>query len=379
MPKSYDVIVVGIGGMGSAACYQLARRGVRVLGLEKFEIGHAMGSSHGLTRILRLAYFEGSAYVPLVRRARELWIETGDITGEPLFFETGALDIAKESSGIVESAARACIDYDLAYERLDRKAIETRFPAFRPASDHIGLYQPQSGFVASERAILAHAALALHHGAEIHGCEAMLDWEPTASGGVRVRTDQASYEAGRLVLSPGAWIGQIVPALKPSTKVTRQTLGWYNPLEPDLFDPSRFPVFTLEADEGHFYGFPLWQHPGFKLGSPHYGGDAYDPDTPSRLPSPVHRGQLRACLAKYIPAANGDLLGLKACMYTMTPDEHFIIDTLPGFEQVIVASPCSGHGYKFASVIGEVLADLATRGGSPFDLRMFALQRFFQK
>ena len=379
MPQSFDVIVVGLGGMGSATCYQLARRGQRVLGLEKFEIGHAMGSSHGLTRILRLAYFEGSAYVPLVRRARELWIETGKAAGEQLFFEVGALDIGIAGSGIVEGAETACRDHGLAFDLLDRAAIEERFPAFRLAPDHVGLYQPQSGFVASERAILAHTALALHHGAEIHACEPMLGWEPTASGGVRVTTAQGTYEAGRLVLSPGAWIGEIVPALKPSATVIRQTLGWFSPLKPYLFAPEHFPVFTLETMAGHFYGFPLWQHPGFKLGSPHYGKDVYDPDTPTRLPSPGHRAQLQACLADYIPAADGSLLGLKACLYTMTPDEHFIIDTLPGFDQVIVASPCSGHGYKFASVIGEVLADLATQGASAFDLSMFSLRRFTER
>ena len=375
MPKPHDVIVVGIGGMGSATCYQLAKRGVRVLGLEKFEIGHAMGSSHGLTRILRLAYSEGEAYVPLVQRARELWIETGKITGEPLFYEVGALDIAREGSGVVEGAVRASKVHGLAHELLDRQTIEARYP-FTLDADHIGLYQPQSGFVASERAILAHTTLALYHGAEIHGCEAMLGWEPTADGGVRVTTDRGSYEAGRLILSPGAWIGDIVPALAPSTTVIRQTLGWFSPVKPALFDMARFPVFTLEADEGHFYGFPLWQHPGFKLGSPHYGQDVYDPNTPDRRPSPRHREELQACLAKYIPAANGDLLGLKPCMYTMTPDEHFIIDTLPGFEQVIVASPCSGHGYKFASAIGEALAEMAMAGQSRFDLGMFSLQRF---
>jgi sarcosine oxidase len=376
MSKTYDVIVVGIGGMGSATCYELAKRGVRVLGLEKFEIGHAMGSSHGLTRVLRLAYFEGSAYVPLVCRARQLWIETGKTAGEQLFFETGALEIAFEGSGVIERAEQSCIDHGLIYEKFGRDEIARRYPAFAPAPNHIGLFQPQSGFVASERAIIAYTTLALHHGAQIHGCEAMRGWEPTASGGVRVTTDEGVYEAGKLILSPGAWIGELVPALKPVTTVVRQTLGWFNPPRPDLLAMGTFPTFTLETEGGHFYGFPLWQHPGFKLGAPHYGQDVYDPNTPTREPSQVHRQQLQTCLARHIPAANGDVLGLKGCMYTNTPDENFIIDTLPGFEQVIVASPCSGHGFKFASAIGEVLADLATKGSSPFDLDMFAFQRF---
>lgn len=379
MSKTYDVIVVGVGGMGAAACHQLARRGQRVLGLEKFAIGHAMGSSHGLTRILRLAYFEGSAYVPLVQRARDLWIETGKRIGEPLFFETGALEIAGETSDHIERSRQSCLDHGLAHTLLDRDAVERRYPAFRLPKDSIALFQPESGFVASERAILAHVGLALADGAEIRGQEPLLDWEPTAEGGVRVRTGRGTYEAGRLVLSPGAWIGKIVPALAPVTSVVRQSLGWFAPLQPELLAMDRFPAFTLDVDEGGFYGFPLWGHPGFKLGSPHWGGDPFDPNTPTREPAPAHEAVLRRCLERYIPAAAGTTLGLKACLYTMTPDEHFIIDTLPDHPQVIVASPCSGHGYKFASAVGEVLADLATAGRSRFDLSLFSLGRLAER
>ena len=376
MSEVYDVIVVGIGGMGSAACYQLAKRGQRVLGLEKFQIGHAMGSSHGLTRILRLAYFEGEAYVPLVQRARQLWIETGALTGQQLFYEVGALDMAPAGDDIIAQAQQACLAYDLPHEILGRAAIEHRFPALALPVGHGGLYQPQSGFVASELALSVHVALARQHGAIIRDQEPMLDWAPTAHGGVRVRTTQGTYEAGRLVLSPGAWIGSVVPGLAPSTTVIRQTLAWFAPREPELLAPDRFPVFTLKVEEGQLYGFPLWGHPGFKLGSPHYDKDVFDPDTPTREPSPGHEAVLTQSVRRYVPAAAGALLELKACLYTMTPDEHFVIDTLPDYEQVIVASPCSGHGYKFASVIGEILADLAETGTSRFDLSMFALRRF---
>ena len=372
----YDVIVVGVGGMGSAACYQLARRGQRVLGLEKFAIGHAMGSSHGLTRILRLAYFEGEAYVPLVQRARELWIETGRLIGEPLFFEVGALDIAPAGDEIIVRAENSCLVHDLPYEILDRDSIERRFPALNLPAGHAGLHQPQSGFVASELALATHVGLARRHGAEIHEHEPMLDWEPTAGGGVRVRTAQGVYEAGRLVLSPGAWIGSLAPDLAPSARVIRQSFGWFAPRRPDLLAPERLPVFTLKVDEGQVYGFPLWGHPGFKLGSEQYGKDVFDPDTPTREPPPDRAALLEECVRRYVPAGAGALMEHKACLYTMMPDEHFVIDTLPGFEQVIIASPCSGHGYKFASAIGEILADLATSGRSRFDLSMFALRRF---
>jgi sarcosine oxidase len=349
MSKPYDVIVVGVGGMGSAACYQLARRGARVLGLERFDIGHAMGSSHGQTRILRLAYFEGSDYVPLVLRARDLWLEAGQALGEPLFFATGALDMAAEGAGIVERAQQSSLDHGLVHEVLDAGAIRRRYPALTPPDGHVGLYQPDSGFVASERAVLGHVALALRHGAEVRAREAMIDWEPIAGGGVRVRTEQGVYEAGRLILSPGPWIGEVVPGLRPSTTVIRQTLGWFAPAAPDSLAMERFPVFTLAVPEGHFYGFPLWGHPGFKLGGPHYNTDVLDPNAATREPGPGHEAALRECLRRYVPAGDGPTLALKACLYTMTPDEHFVVDLLPGHEEVVVASPCSGHGFKFAS------------------------------
>jgi sarcosine oxidase len=375
MSKVYDVIVIGVGGMGSATCYELAARGIRVLGLEKFDIGHAMGSSHGLTRILRLAYFEGSNYVPLIRRAHELWLETGRKAGERLLHVTGALIIAAEGAGIVEEAQRACLEHGVDHGMLGRDEVERRFPAFRLPSGHAALYQPESGFVASERAIVTHVALALAAGAEIRAREPMLDWTPTSDGGVRVRTPKGDYEAGRLILAPGPWIGAVVPGLAPAMTIIRQTQGWFAPPRPELVAMGSFPVFTMQVPEGHFYGFPVWGHPGFKLGAPHYGTDRFDPDTPTREPSPAHEAALQAFLASYIPAAAGPTLALRACLYTMTPDEHFVIDTLPDHPQVVVASPCSGHGFKFASVVGEILADLATKGESRFDLSMFSLRR----
>jgi sarcosine oxidase len=375
MSEVYDVIVAGVGAMGSATCYQLAKRGQRVLGLERFDIGHGMGSSHGLTRIIRLAYFEGSRYVPVVLRARDLWRETEQAAGEKLLFVTGALDIAPEGEGIVEAALRSSIEHGLAHEVLDRSAIEKRHPAFTLPPRHIALFQPDSGFVASERAILAQTRLALASGAVIRAREAMLDFAPTPGGGVSVRTARGRYEAGALVLSTGAWMAKFVPALAASTRVVRQTQGWFAASRPDELALGRFPVFTLKVDEGHFFGFPIWDHPGFKLGGPHYGGDPFDPDEPTREPRPGQEEALRTCLARYVPAALGPTLALRACLYTMVADEDFVIDRLLDHPQIVVASPCSGHGFKFASVIGEILADLALGKASRLDLSPFALSR----
>lgn len=376
MSTVYDVIVVGVGGMGSATCYELAKRGQRVLGLERFDIGHSMGSSHGETRMLRLAYFEGQSYVPMVVRAHELWRETGTKIGEELLTVTGTLDIIEPGLDIVARGEEACKAYDLPYELMTAKTIMARYPAFHLPQDYTGLLQPDGGFVKSEKAVLAYTALAIDAGADIHPREQVLSFEPTPSGGVKVITDLRTYEAGRLVLSPGPWINHFVPSLKPVTQPYRQVFGWFRPLEPDLFKQGNFPSFTLKIPEGHYYGFPLYGHPGLKIGGPHHGREACDPETLVRENRPSDEKGLRDCLATYLPAAMGTALTIKVCIYTMTPDEDFIIDLMPGAPQIVIASPCSGHGFKFASVMGEILADLAMDRKSPFDLSPFRMSRF---
>lgn len=377
MPRqTYDVIVAGVGAMGSAACWHLAQRGLRVLGLERFDLGHAMGSSHGLNRIIRLAYFEGSHYVPIVRRAHELWRETGDKAGLKLLHVTGSIDLAPEGFGPVESSLQSCLDYGLAHERLDRAAIAKRFPAFQLPEGHVGLWQPDGGFVASEKAIYAHVGLAQSKGAEIRTGEPMLDWRPTADGGVEVTTERGTYSAGRLVITSGGWIADAVPELAKRVTTVRQAIGWFTTRKPELFREGAFPVFILSVEEGAFYGFPLYEHPGFKLGGPHFGREPMDPRDDDRTPSPRQVALIRECLRRYLPDAAGDPLTVKGCIYTVSPDEDFIIDAVPGAPQAVFASCCSGHGFKFASAIGEILADLTTDTPSPFDLAPFSLARF---
>ena len=377
MSQVYDVIVIGVGGMGSATCYQLAKRGQRVLGLERFDIPHSMGSSHGDTRMLRLADFEGQAYVPLVLRAHQLWQEIGKLAGETLLHMTGTLDISgPDEEDIIGKAEQACRTYDLPYELLDSEAIMARYPGFKLEAKHKCLFQPDGGFVASEKAILAHTALAIDAGAEIRPRERVLGWEPTRSGGVKVTTERGIYEAGSLVLSTGPWIGEFAPGVIPVIQPYRQVFGWFRPRVPDLFKMGSFPSFTLKIDEGHYYGFPLWNNPGLKIGGPHHGREKCDPETLIRENRPSDEEGLRVCLSRYIPEALGTALSVRVCIYTMTPDEDFIIDLMPGMPQVVVASPCSGHGFKFASVFGEVLADLAMDRTPAFNLEPFALSRF---
>jgi sarcosine oxidase len=371
---AYDTIVIGIGGMGSAAAYHLARRGQRVLGLERFDIPHRMGSSHGINRIIRLAYFESPAYVPLLRRAYQNWRETEKAYGEQLLFITGSIDAGAADGRVFRGALEAVAEHGLEHEVLDAAALNRRFTGYQLPPGTMAVFQPEGGFVASERAIIAHTVLAQAHGADIRAREAVLGWEP-AGDGVRVRTERGTYEAGRLVLAAGAWMGQLVPGLAAHAVPERQVLGWFQPASPAVFGLDRFPVFNMLMPDGHWYGFPVWGVPGFKIGRYHHMQEVVDPDSDFREPRADDEAMLRGAVRRYFPGADGPVMGLASCMFTNTPDEHFVIDALPDLPQVIVASPCSGHGYKFCSVIGEILADLAQRGETRFDIAPFAIGR----
>jgi sarcosine oxidase len=358
---AFDVIVVGVGGMGSAACWHLARRGQRVLGLERFDIPHAMGSSHGITRIIRLPYYEDPAYVPLLRRAYALWRELEAATGERVLIITGSLDGGPEDGELFQGALASARLHDLPHEILTGDQVAERFPAYRLPATHRVLWQPEGGFVASERAIVAHVRAAQAEGAEIHARERVLDWTATAAG-VVVTTDRGRYEAGRLVLAAGAWMGELAPRLSGVAVPERQVLAWLQPQRPEWFQPDRFPVFNLAVDEGRYYGLPVYEVPGFKFGRYHHLGESGS--TSLREPDAADEALLRAFAERYFPDGSGPTMALRACMFTNTPDEHFILDHHPDHPQVVLASPCSGHGYKFCSVVGEVLADLATGDGT---------------
>lgn len=376
MSRPYDCIVVGLGIMGSATLATLAARGKRVLGLERFDLGHAMGSSHGVNRIIRIGYFEGAAYVPMVRRAAQLWEDLGARLGEKVLHVTGSLDCGPGASPFPEQSRQSCLANDLPFEDLDGSAINARFPGFSVPADYRGIFQPDGGFVASDRAVAGYQMLAIADGADIRAREAMLGFEPTAGGGVRVRTAAGTYEAGSIVLATGGWIGEHVPALRTIAVPERQVLGWFQPKDAARFMPERFPVSILKTEDAHFYQFPLWGAPGFKIGAHRHRYQQSDAETLDRNVYPEDEALLRKGLAFAFPEANGACLRLTACLYTVTPDEHFILDHLPGAPQVVVASPCSGHGFKFGSVFGEVLADMATGREPGFDLGMFAMKRF---
>jgi sarcosine oxidase len=373
----YEAIVLGVGGMGSAALYHLARRGLRVLGLERYNIPHEMGSSHGLTRIIRLAYYEHPAYVPLLRRAYELWRQLELTAGERLLFITGSIDASREDGEVFRGSKASCDLHHLPHDILDSRALQQRFPGYRLPRDIVALYQPDGGFLLAERCVVAHVQAALDLGAEVHAQERVLGWEPQGHG-VVVWTDRGRYQADRLVVCAGPWAAKLVPELAGLAVPERQVLAWFQPRHAALFQPAQFPVFNMAVEEGRYYGLPVYGIPGLKVGRYHHLEQRIDPD---RMDRDVHRDDeelLRRFTARYFPDADGPTMALKTCLFTNSPDEHFILDLHPQYPQVSIAAGFSGHGFKFCSVIGEIMADLAQRGDSRHDLGLFRLQRFRQ-
>jgi|tagenome__1003787_1003787.scaffolds.fasta_scaffold20913387_2 sarcosine oxidase len=373
--RNFDAIVVGLGAMGSAAAYHLGRRGQRVLGLEQFGIPHSYGSSHGVNRIIRLAYYEDPSYVPLLRRSFDLWRELQADFGEQLLHVTGSLDIADRDHFVFRESLRSCEVHDLPHEVLTAAEVRDRYPAFELPPAHMAVFQADGGYVMSERAIVAHVMGALAAGAEIHGQEPVLSWSTTSTG-VRVETSKGSYFADHLVLSTGAWMGSMLPDLAPLFRPERQVLGWFQPDRPEWYTNETMPVFNLGMGEERYYGFPICGIPGFKFGKYHHRFEEIDPNHWDRNPGAEDEAVLRDAIRAVFPTANGPILSMSACMFTNTPDEHFVIDRLAPGSPVIVASPCSGHGYKFAAVIGEILADLVTKDGTEHNIDLFKLSRF---
>jgi sarcosine oxidase len=373
----YHAIIAGLGAAGSAAAYHLARRGRRVLGLDRFGVPNEMGSSHGLTRIIRLAYYEHPSYVPLLLRAYDLWEALERDAGERLLVITGSIDASAPGTGgeVFEESRRSCEIYSLPHEVLTGAGLARRFPAYHLPADTLALLQPRGGFLLPERCIAAHAALAARHGAELRTDEGVEGWETTPDG-VRVHTRRGSYEAERLVIAVGSWTGKLVPSLAPLLVPERQVLAWLDVSRPEHFAPERMPVFNLTVEEGRFYGFPEYGVRGFKLGRYHHLGEVADPDHVDRVVHDRDVAVLRDFARRYFPDGAGEPRSTAVCLFTNTPDEHFIIDRLPDYEDVIVCSSCSGHGFKFASVVGEIVADLAERDGTGHDIEFLRLSRF---
>jgi sarcosine oxidase len=371
MAGSYDVIVVGLGAMGSAAAFHLARQGRSVLGLDRFTPPHGFGSSHGHTRIIREAYFEHPLYVPLVQRAYELWGELERSSDKDLLRITGGLMIGRPE-GVLVTGARASAElHRLPHELLTATDVRTRFPALCPADDMVALWEPRAGILFPEACVSAHLALAQANGATLRYDEPATAWKGDGDR-LRVITDRGEYAAQQVLLTAGAWIPSLVPELKLPLSIERQVLCWFTPRSnAAAFAPARCPIHLWEnAPREFFYGFPDLGE-GVKLAR-HHAGESADPDRLRREVGAEEIAAVRALMRRYLPDGDGPLRSTAVCMYTNTPDEHFWIDWHPGEPRALIASPCSGHGFKFASAIGEVLADLLIKGRSPFDLTPFS-------
>jgi sarcosine oxidase len=369
----HDVIVVGLGAMGSAALYHLARRNLRVLGIDRFEPGHERGSSHGRTRIIRKGYFEHPSYVPLVQRAYRMWRELERDSGQSLLTITGIAEIGVSGSTLVTGTLAASREHGLPHEVMAAQDFSRRYPAFRLPPDFVAVVQPDGGFVEADAGIRAHLRLAVAAGAEIRTGEQVLAIDERKNC-VTIRTERGVIEAGRVIVTAGAWTTSLFPKLSLPLRPTRQVLLWMRPDRPELFKPGWFPVFMIESADGIHYGFPLHDEL-LKLAKHHHANEIADPDSYSRVVSKVDEDVILGPLARLLPAARGPVAASKTCLYTMAPHEDFVIDCTPGFGNVIVASPCSGHGFKFAPVIGQILTAMATGAKPAFDLRRFALDR----
>jgi sarcosine oxidase len=373
----YDAIVVGLGGMGSAAAYHLARRGKKVLGLERHAPVHDRGSSHGESRIIRQAYFEGAEYVPLLFRAYELWEDLERETGQDLMTLCGGLFIGPEGGELVSGSVASADEHGLPYEVLGPSELKRRFPVFEPGPETVALFEKRAGFVRPEKTVRAHLDLAGSLGVDLRFGERVLSWEATDSG-ARVRTEGGVYEAGRLVVAAGAWAGELLSDLELPLEVTRQILFWFRPRGGvEAFAPVRLPTWIYEPDDGNmFYSFPAVDGADtVKAAFFRADGTPADPNTMNREVHDEEVEFIRGYLGRHVPAMDGELVAARTCMYTNTPDQHFVVSAHPDHPQVAVAAGFSGHGYKFCSVIGEILADLAIDGGTGHPVDLFAPSR----
>ena len=373
--KNYDVIVVGSGGMGSAVAYHLAKRGARALVLERFSLNHSTGSSHGRTRIIRSAYFEHEIYVPLVQRALRLWTELQREAGTELFTQTGGVMIGRPEGPLFSGSRRSALIHSIPHQVLTASELSERFPVFRPGDYHVALFEPGAGILFPEKCIEAHKTLAEHCGVEFRFNESVQRWYEKGQK-VNVVTSHGEYECGKLVLAAGAWTSELLNSVSLPLKIERQVPFWFKPREnTEAFTAERMPVFVWEDGAEYHYGIPDLGE-GVKVAKHHGGQTALSPNLLGRQVTSDDEITIRHFLEKCLPWANGIAQSSSTCLYTNTPDNHFVLDFHPKNRNVLIVSCCSGHGFKFASVIGEIAATLTLEGKTEFDTQLFNIGRF---
>lgn len=370
----YDVIVVGTGGVGSAALFHIAQRGHRVLGLDQFPGGHDRGSSHGQTRIIRQAYFEHPGYVPLLRRAYELWSQLEQQVEQRLYHKVGLIEVGPPGGimlpGVLESSRR----HGLAIERLTPRDVAARYRGFRVPAGYEAVFEQDAGYLLVQRCVLAHLAAAQQHGAELKTDRAVRGWRRDGTN-VVVQTDSESWSASRLIITAGAWASQLLSDLKISLRVLRKHLHWYA-CQSELYRQERgCPVFFYEVEEGFYYGFPQIDDQGVKVAEHHGGSPIDDPLRVDQSVDVLERARVERFVGAHLNEVSLTPTHHAVCLYTMSPDEHFIVDRHPELEQVAFAAGLSGHGFKFAGVLGEALADLACDGKTSLPIGFLSCER----
>jgi len=381
--NSFDVIVIGVGSMGSATCYFLAKRGYKVLGLEQFDISHEFGSHAGQSRIIRKAYFEHPDYVPLLEKAYKNWNDLEQETGEELYFKTGLLYAGTSNNEMIKGVKQSAALYNIELELLNNADTVKRFPQFLFPRNFEILFEPEAGFLPPERSIRLYASQAKKNGATINTNEKVIGWKKDGTN-IVVKTDKNSYQCNKLIITTGAWAGKMIPGFSDKIKVTRQFVAWIKTKDDIQFALNNFPCWMVSDDEKHgcYYGFPLLdtkkfgEPAGLKLAH-HFPKEVTDPDKVDRQTTENDIQNLKYCLDKYLPGVFDSILSTKICLYANSPDENFIIDKLPGYEEnVSIACGFSGHGFKFSSVVGEILADLAIEGRSDLPIEFLNANRF---
>lgn len=371
----YDAIVVGLGAMGSAAAWRLARRGLRVLAFDSYTPPHTLGSTHGRSRIIREAYFEHPSYVPLVRRAYELWEETERDAGQQLLLRTGGLMIGRPDGEIVSGALASAREHDIEHELISADELRQRYPVLVPGRDMVGVLEKRAGVLYPEQCIQSQLRLAMDAGAGLRLNERIESWSADSSG-IEVRSASGgTHHADRLVLAAGPWASELLQEHDVPLEVERQLMAWFDPVEAEGFGPQQCPIAVWDDPDGcAFATFPDLGD-GVKIAI-HHAGETTNPRDVDRTPRSADEAATRKLLARFLPAANGTLREAAVCLYTNTPDQHFIIDHLGESRRVVLASPCSGHGFKFASAIGEAVTALVLGESPPVDISLFRLNRF---
>lgn len=373
--SSYDAIVLGTGGVGSAALFHLARRGLRVLGIDRYTPGHDRGSSHGETRIIRQAYFEHPDYVPLLLRAYELWAELEELSGEQLFHQVGLLQVGPRAGAVVSGVLQSARLHGLKVEELTAAETQRRFPGFVVPPELSGVFESRAGYLLVEKCVLAHLQAAKNAGAEHLPETPVAAWRSSGNG-VVVTTNHGEFHAARLIISPGAWTGEMLASLGLPLEVRRKHVYWFSPTAAEYAASSGCPTFLYELPEGVFYGFPALSPHGLKAAE-HSGGElVVDPAVDPREENAVDCERVTRFLGRYLPGVSRSPSRRSVCFYTMTPDEHFVVDRHPDHPNVAFAAGLSGHGFKFTGVLGEILADLATEGSTELPIAFLRMRPF---